>query len=283
MRIVSWNIQWGRGADGVVRLARTIEALRALGELDVICLQEVAEHFPGLPGGEVGDEPRQLAEAFPGYEAVFGAAVDVPGAGGGRARFGNLLLSRLPLGAVFRHLLPAPPDPGRPSMQRVCVEAVVQAPFGDLRVMTTHLEYYSPRQRAAQVQALRTLQHDVAAAALLPPAGKEGNPAFAARVRPAAAVLCGDFNCEPGSVEHAALCADAAVAGAAFRDCWTVLHGAAPHPPSVGLHGAEWPDRPYCCDFVFASEGLVPRVRSLQIVTETAASDHQPVLLELSA
>ena len=49
MRIVSWNVQWGRGADGRVDWARLLAALRAF-DADVICLQEVASRFDELPG-----------------------------------------------------------------------------------------------------------------------------------------------------------------------------------------------------------------------------------------
>ena len=48
MKLLSWNIQWGRGADGVVDLQRTIAAIRTLGEFDVLCLQEVSIGFAGL-------------------------------------------------------------------------------------------------------------------------------------------------------------------------------------------------------------------------------------------
>lgn len=282
MRIVSWNIQWGRGADGIVALERTIAALSELPDIDVICLQEVAQRFPGLPGSGDDDEPARLAAAFPGYEAVFGAGLDVPDGAGGRARFGNLLLSRLPVGQVFRHLLPSPPDPAWPSMQRVCVEAVIATAFGPLRVMTTHLEYYSGVQRAAQIQALRAIQRDVAVTAQVAPAAKESNPAFATRPRPVSAVLCGDFNCEPDSSDHAAMCAALPLAEAGFIDAWQLLHGAVPHPPSVGLHGAEWPERPYCCDFAFVSGDIAARVREVRIIAATDASDHQPLLLDLA-
>jgi len=78
MRLLTWNIQWGRGADGRVDLARTVAAIRAAGDFDVICLQEVACNFPGLAGGAREDEPAYLAAAFPGYEAVFAAGMDVP-------------------------------------------------------------------------------------------------------------------------------------------------------------------------------------------------------------
>ena len=39
MRVISWNIQWGRGADGAVNFSRVLDTLRALGPFDVICLQ----------------------------------------------------------------------------------------------------------------------------------------------------------------------------------------------------------------------------------------------------
>ena len=86
MRLLTWNIQWGRGADGKVDLARTVAAIRAAGDFDVICLQEVACNFPGLAGGAREDEPAYLAAAFPGYEAVFAAGMDVPDGEGGRGQ-----------------------------------------------------------------------------------------------------------------------------------------------------------------------------------------------------
>ncbi|MFU2488693.1 endonuclease/exonuclease/phosphatase family protein [Thauera sp. WH-1] len=282
MKVLSWNIQWGRGADGRVDLARTVAAIRAAGSFDVICLQEVASNFPGLPGGVREDGVALLTAAFAGHEAVFGAGLEVPDGSGGRARFGNLILSRLPVGQVFRHLLPAPADATVPSMQRVCVEAVVTAAFGPLRIMTTHLEYYSQRQRRAQVEALRALQCEAAGQAVAPAAGKESNPAFAAWPRPAAAVLCGDFNCEPGSDEHRRM--QVALDGGlpSWQDAWLALHPDREHSPSVGLHGADWPDRAYCCDFFFVSTDLAPRLRALRVVADTPASDHQPVVLELA-
>jgi endonuclease/exonuclease/phosphatase family metal-dependent hydrolase len=222
-----------------------------------------------------------LAAAFPGYEAVYGVALDVPDGDGGRARFGNLLLSRLPVGQVFRHLLPYPADPTVPGMPRVCVEAVVAAPWGGLRVLTTHLEYYSAPQRAAQVAALRALQEEAAGHATAPSAGKESSPTFAARPRPASAVVCGDFNCEPASAEYQLMLHPLAPGVPAWRDTWRAVDEVATHRPTVGLHGAEWPDRSYCCDFAFVTEDIASRVRALHVVADTPASDHQPIVLEL--
>ena len=281
MRIISWNIQWGRGADGRVDLARTIATLREAGAADVICLQEVSSNFPGLAGGAREDEPAIFAAAFPDFEPVYAAALDVPDGEGGRARFGNLLLSRLAVGQVFRHLLPFPADPSVPGMPRVCVEAVVAAPWGALRILTTHLEYYSAPQRAAQVAALCALQEEAAGHATSLPVGQESNPTFAARPRPASAVACGDFNCEPGSAEYLRMVQPLAPGTPSWRDAWRVLDPDAAHAPTVGLHGAEWPDRPYCCDFAFVTEDIAGRVRALNVLADTPASDHQPIVLEL--
>lgn len=282
MRIISWNIQWGRGADGRVDVERTIDALRAMGPADLICLQEVAQNMAGLAGGHGEDEVSLLSTAFACHEPVFAAALDVPAADGGRARFGNLILSRCPVDQAYRHLLPFPADPGVCGMQRSCVEVVVTGPAGPLRVLTTHLEYYSARQRLAQVEALRSLQEQAADHAANPGASKDDSPVFSPRERPVRAVVCGDFNCEPTSAEYRLMAAPLAVTGAEWCDAWPLVHGAVPHEPTVGLHGAEWPGRQFCCDYFWVSADLAARVRAVGVNRETAASDHQPVVLELA-
>lgn len=276
MRIISWNIQWGRGADGRVDLARTVATLQALGPAEVICLQEVTRGFPSL-SGEPDDEVAQFAAAFPRHEAVFAPGVDVCGEHGGRGQFGNLLLCSLPLLQVFRHALPFPADASVPGMPRSCLEAVVDAPFGPLRVLNTHLEYYSARQRRAQIDALQALQREAATHDGVAMRGKDSNPAFAARPRPAQAVLCGDFNMEAGSADYLRMSDEASP----WLDAWPLVHGRAPHAPSVGVHGADWPGRPYCCDYFWVSGPLAQRVRDVRVDADTSASDHQPVVLDL--
>ena len=158
MKLLSWNIQWCRGVDGRVDPARIARVIRELADADVICLQEVARGFDTLVGSRGEDQFALLVAEFPGYTAIEGIAVDVPNDNGGRRQFGNLLLSRLPLRQAWRHLLPWPADADYADMQRVAVEAVIEAPdVGDLRVTTTHLAYYSAAQRLAQVAALRDL------------------------------------------------------------------------------------------------------------------------------
>ena len=282
MNILTWNIQWGRGVDGRVDLDRCASAVREFVDADVICMQEVAVNQPRLPGGVFEDQAAALAARFPGYQAAYAIASDLPAPGGGRSLFGNLLLTRFPLLQIFRHLLPWPADPALPSMQRVALEAVVLAPWGPLRVITTHLEYYSQRQRSTQVEALRALHAEACghAGALRPDANVHAT--FAALERPRSAVVCGDFNFAPEAPEYVRMISAYSDATPRFRDAWSVYRPGVPHPPSVGVNGAEWPDHPYCCDFLFLTDDLSTRVRRVEMFAATKASDHQPVLLELA-
>jgi endonuclease/exonuclease/phosphatase family metal-dependent hydrolase len=281
MKLLTWNIQWGRGCDGRVDLDR-IARVAGAAEPDVICLQEVAVNFPGLAGSSGEDQVQLLRDSFPGYQTFYGIATDLPGAAGGRSHFGNLILTRMPVLQVFRHLLPWPVDPDVSSMQRVCVEAVVKTGFGPVRVMTTHLEYYSPRQRMAQVEALRHIHAVASAHARSPRVSKETDPTFGALPRGQSAMLCGDFNFKPDDPEHGVMTSGYDDATPRLADAWTVVHPGAAHDHTVGLHECDWPDSPYCCDFVFVSEDLLPRLRAIRVNQATDASDHQPVLVELA-
>jgi len=284
MKLLSWNIQWGRGADWVVDLKRTISAIRTLGDFDVICLQEVAVGFAGLQGGMPVDGVARLAAAFPGYSVHFVSAVDLPDGVGGRSRFGNLTLSRMPVGQVFRHSLPRPPEEGVPSMPRACLEVVVDGPHGPIRVLNTHLEYYSRIQRMTQIAALHTLQCDAVRLAAMGTGeskADELDSPFSIWPRPASAVVCGDFNCEPGSPEYYRLTAPISADVSGWEDAWRACYGDIPHLCTVGLNGAEWPDRSYCCDYFFVSADLVDQVESVAVDQLTAASDHQPIILNL--
>ncbi|MHB1214204.1 MAG: endonuclease/exonuclease/phosphatase family protein [Thiobacillus sp.] len=282
MKLLSWNIQWGRGMDGRVDLARTLRTIHRLGDFDVVCLQEVAVNFPGLPGGRGEDQVAELSAGLPGYTAIFGAATDVPDGHGGRSLFGNAVFSRLPVGQVWRHLLPWPAESAIPSMQRVLVEAVVSTDVGPLRVMTTHLEYYSQRQRQSQIDAIRRLHAEACAMSVRPPRIEEQGGPFEFFPRPARALLCGDMNFSAGAPERAQLLAPFSNGVPGFRDAWSVLHPGENHAPTVGIHPVGFVDQPECFDFVFVTEGLASRLTAHGIDAETDASDHQPVWVELA-
>ena len=275
---MSWNVQWCRGIDGRVDPGRIAAEVRRLGDPDVVCLQEVAAGFPELPGSAGEDQAHELIHALPGFEGCLVSGVDVPAANGRRSRFGNLILSRLPVGQVLRHSLPWPAAPEVPAMPRVAVEAVVEAPFGLVRVVCTHLEYYSHEHRAAQVGRLRGLHAE--ACSERKHVDKPG--AFRSWPRPASAILCGDFNLPPQDPLHEVMQGPIAPGVPRFQDAWEALHPGEPHPHTFPVHEQKEGIPPYCCDFVFVTEDLLPRLRAIRIDAQTRASDHQPVLVELT-
>jgi endonuclease/exonuclease/phosphatase family metal-dependent hydrolase len=279
MKLVTWNTQWCCGLDGVVDPARIVQGARALADFDVLCLQEIAQGFDAMPG-RPGDQPAQLQALLPGYQLHFGAAVDDLGPDGRRMRFGNLVATRLPVAHVQHHALPWPADAGVTSMPRMCtVVTVLDAAFGPLRIMTTHLEYYSKRQRMAQAQAVRGLHVEACALAAAPPLPDDAASPFRAKCHTAETVLCGDFNLGPHEPEHALIQAPAGAVR--LHDAWPVVHGATPHAPTFRLFDRSYGPEPIACDFVFVSDGLRGRVRRVDVDLQTRASDHQPVLLEL--
>jgi endonuclease/exonuclease/phosphatase family metal-dependent hydrolase len=282
MKLLSWNIQWGRGLDGRVDLARILQTIHQLGDVDVICLQEVAVNFPGLPGSLGENQVAELGAGLPGYTAVYGAATDVPDGRGGRSQFGNAIFSRLPVGQVWRHLLPWPAEPDMPSMQRIVVEAVVSADIGPLRVMTTHLEYYSQHLRETQVDAIRRLHAEACAMSARAPLVEERGGAFEVFPRPAQALLCGDMNFPASAPERSRILAPFGDATPGFCDAWSVLHPGEAHAPTVGIHPVDFVNQPECFDFVFVTEGLANRLKAYGIDAGTEASDHQPVWVELT-
>jgi endonuclease/exonuclease/phosphatase family metal-dependent hydrolase len=280
MKLITWNIQWGRGLDDRVDLARIVAHARAMADFDVLNLQEVADNYPALGGNDDANQFAQLAALLPGFTAIEGIGVEVPGPGRPR-RFGNMMLTRLPVISVRRHALPWPADPGKESMPRVAIEATVQLPFGAVRMVTTHLEYYSPVQRSAQVNALRDLHDEACGRALKPgfPTAERGP--FDLTAQTMSSILTADFNFPPENPAYDDLQNPLASGGPAYRDAWKLLKGDRPHDPTFCLHDHRYAKKPYCCDFIFVSGDLAPRVRDMRVDVDTKVSDHQPVLLTL--
>jgi len=281
VKLITWNIQYCRGCDGRIDPARIARTARDIADFDVLCLQEVARNFPDLSGSSGEDQFEILAGLFPGYAMVKGAAIDALAPEGGRREFGNAIVTRLPVLQVLRHLLPRPADPEAPSMQRVALETVLELPSGPLRVTTTHLEYYSARQRAAQVGRLRELQREAAEHAAFPPRDKESGP-FRNLPRPESGILTADFNFPPEDPLYEALQAPPGRGVPPYRDAWRVRRPREAHAPTLGIHDkAQWPGPAIACDFIFVTEDIADRVEDVMVEESTDASDHQPVLLVL--
>ena len=267
--LLNWNVQWCRGMDGRVDPARIAEYIRACGA-DVACLQEIASNYPELAGSTGEDQPSALARELPDYQCIDAWGVDIPGISGGRARFGNIILSRLPVERIRRHSLPWPANDETPSMPRAAVDAVVRTPSRLVRVVTTHLEYYASSHRAAQVSRLAELLQEGRVSRI---AVQEPGP-FRSQPDAPDTIVCGDFNMPPHDPLHQEL------RDAGLVDAWQSLNGAHPHPPTFRLYD-DTGVAAYCCDFVYMTGELARHLRAIRIDAETRASDHQPVIVDL--
>ncbi|MGO4526649.1 endonuclease/exonuclease/phosphatase family protein [Microvirga sp. 2MCAF35] len=277
LRILTWNIQWGLGIDGAVDLDRLINEARAIADFDMLCLQEVSDNFPDLKGNDGGNQFAEIARLLPGFTAVEGVALDAPGGGRGRRRFGNMIVSRLPVAQVLRYTLPWEAAATR-NMPRLLLDVVVETSSGPLRVMTTHLEYSSDTLRRAQVEGIREAHRTATERHLMP---RENGPGtYALYPTSPSAVLTGDFNMRPDDPVKQRISEPFSTNVPDLVDAWQAVHGSKAHPPSFCLFDQS-NGSPHCCDFIFVTEDLAPKIRTISYDQESQASDHQPVLIEI--
>ena len=99
LKLLSWNIQYGKGVDGLIDLKRIRNGIHETAAADIICLQEISRNEPQTSDG--ADQLQVLQDYFRDYEAFFGQAYDRSGGVDGKRRqFGNLVLSRIPVKQV---------------------------------------------------------------------------------------------------------------------------------------------------------------------------------------
>jgi endonuclease/exonuclease/phosphatase family metal-dependent hydrolase len=287
MKLVTWNTQWCKGIDGIVSAQRIVHGARAMADFDVLCLQEISQNYPCLTGDTPQDQPAEIARLLPGYEVVFGAAIDEqPSHQHGqhsRQRFGNLIASRLPVLEVQHFVLPSPVGPGQPHpwMPRQCTVCTVQAPWGPVRIMTTHLEYYSETQRLAQAQALRHIHQSLCQQSRYQPlvTADDLDTPYQSKPHTTDVILCGDFNFELNSAPYEAITTPRS--DDPLVQAWALMNPNEPHPPTFRLFDDTYGPDAVSCDFCFLSESIAPRLKHIVVDTNTQVSDHQPVMIEV--
>lgn len=281
LKLISWNIQCARTPSGAADLNRVAARLAACfaGGADIVLLQEIGCRVPARDGSMLGDQFAGLAARLPGYRGVQALAQEQPDEDGPARGIGCMTFSRHPILQVRRHALPRPLDAyteaDRRSMPRIVLETTIATPAGSLRVLNAHLEYFSLRQRLAQVEYLRGLGIEGAERSATPTAAA-GNGADA--------LLAGDLNLLPGSECHRRLLAPGGPGTAPWQDAWTLVHPHAartPHAPTVGLHDPAPGAQPFTFDYFCVSPALAGRVRAVRVDPGVGGSDHQPLLIEL--
>jgi endonuclease/exonuclease/phosphatase family metal-dependent hydrolase len=146
LSVASYNIHRGLGADGRRDWERILQVIAAL-DADVLALQEVETPVEPAPSAAtLALLPRLTAL---GYEPLFD-----PTLRDGDADYGNLLLSRWPIGARARQDLSVP---GREP--RGLIEAELHAGKRTLWVMATHLGLGMRERRLQVAQLARRIAH----------------------------------------------------------------------------------------------------------------------------
>ena len=262
--------------DGRIDLHRIADVVKQDGLPEVLCLQEVSRNDPETANGS--DQLSELQKLFPNYEIFYGASQNRSGGkDGGRRQFGNLILTRRSPLQVLHHLLPSPADPKARFMSRQTTEIVISTDSGALRLMNTHLEFFSEKQQLAQVQRIRDL-HEEACAQTRESGLDFPNTPFARIQRPENMVICGDFNFVSESASYRLITSAFPEHVPDLVDAWDVVHAENNRSPTCGIFDhKQWKEGPHCRDYFFISQNLSPQVNQVSVNTETAASDHQPI------
>jgi len=200
LKLVTFNI-WHNQGDWAARLLLLVAALRA-ADPDIIGLQEVLEDDAvGLP-----NQAQTLADALGGYDVHF-VSTDAEGSG---RRYGNALLSRLPVvGFDTRRLEPL-------DDYRTAVRVRIALDGRTVDVINTHLAW---QEDAAAVRA-RQIQDVVS---MLP---QDGTPL----------IIMGDFNAVQEDAGLAALTGPRFFSALPRGMVETTLNPAKGHPPRVIDH-----------------------------------------------
>ena len=294
MLFASYNIQYSLGKDGHYDLERIVGEI---GTADIIALQEVDRHWERT---DFLNQPARIGELLPDFYWIYGPPVDVDASSlsvtgkihNRRRQFGDMLLSRWPILSARLHLLPRHGTIDKFNPQYGALEGVIDCPGGPLRVISLHLGYLSAAERLDQLAFL------LAKLRAAPSEGGawsgheadkadhwslgEGPPAM-----PEAAVLMGDFNFQPGTLEYDMVAgAPDAIYGRLkvnhhYVDSWV----AAGHGEDEGVTCFGDPDNPrrpsMRLDYGFVSSSLADKVKRSWIDLEAQGSDHQPYWFEL--
>ena len=282
MRVVTYNIQYGKGRDGCYDIDR---AANVLAGADIIALQEAEAYWER--SGNI-HQPERIAERLGGYHVAYGATVDIHkqlDARNVRRQFGNAVLSRWPIITTRTFLFPKLNPANGHSIQRGITEATIETPIGLLRVYSTHLSHLCEEERLQHAQ----ITMEVHRRAVTDGPASHGDHPDASWLEeppppvPTEAILMGDFNLTPDSAVYPALVGPvSSIYGRLalpdrFVDAWTAAGNAEDSGPTIYK---DWNARVgQRIDYVLVTPGLAGRITSAQVLSDAEASDHQPLVV----
>jgi endonuclease/exonuclease/phosphatase family metal-dependent hydrolase len=288
MKLLTYNIQYGFGSDGRYDLSR---AARVMQGADIIALQEVERHWSRT---HFDDQPAILETLLPQYYTAYGPGFDMDASTHNgtrvinrRRQFGTMILSRWPILWTRLHLLPMRKMLDPLNTQNPALEACINTPLGPIRVLSIHLAHVGVEERLDQIDHLLAL-HARTPIAGPPWSGTDDEPARnwtesqAQPPCPQTAIWLGDFNCEPGSIEHARITgATPYHPGARYEGGFTnaVAHlGQTLHTHEKIIAGEI---RLRQLDHCFVTNDLAPNLRTAWADNSETASDHHPLWVDI--
>ncbi|MFT4609602.1 MAG: endonuclease/exonuclease/phosphatase family metal-dependent hydrolase [Cellvibrionaceae bacterium] len=278
MRILSWNIQYGKSVNSVFDFNRSLNYIKSLGDFDVICLQEVARHMTGYCSPDQQDQLELAQQHFANYNALWGSGFSWPSATDEpthRQEFGNLTLVKNNLLDFKVHQLPQPAAPGKWQMPRVAIEACVDSSIGPLSIINTHLAFHDSNEVQQQLEHLHAIERDRLAHLQYPKAAGPGS--FQEGYLASARILCGDFNFAPEFPHYQYQL------NSGWIDTWKLCYPDVPQPSTCGIFDqVQWVQGGHCRDYFWLSKELASRKVGASVDSDTDLSDHQPIILEIN-
>lgn len=289
MKLVSYNIQYGYGADGKYDLSRIADVVRGA---DIIALQEVERHWART---NHDDQPQILAELLEDYHWVYGPAFDMDASFhhegrlvNRRRQFGTMLLSRLPITWSRLHALPMRRMRRPLNTRNAALECMIVTQSGPVRVFSLHLAHVGVQERLEQIDYLLE-QHHRTPLEGGPWSGEDDEASrnwTSDEPEPAApmdAIWMGDFNSEPGSAEYRRITGETpyhpgAIYEHGFVDAASAAGSADFHTHEKTIAGELKLRR---LDHCFVTGSLADRVRHVSADIGEPASDHFPIRIEI--
>lgn len=154
VRVMSYNIHHGEGADGRLDLDRVAGVIRS-EKAEVVGLQEVDRFWRR---SDFVDQVDHLAEELD-MHAAYGANLDLSPDDPSQTRrqYGTAILSKYPIVESKNTLLPKLGT----SEQRGLLEALIKVKGAPVRFYDTHLQHNNSTERALQVRAIMEHTRDV--------------------------------------------------------------------------------------------------------------------------
>lgn len=244
LTVMSYNIHYGEGSDGILNLQRIADVIRK-SDADLVGLQEVDNEWSSR--SEFVFQAQQLAESL-GMRYEYGPYLDRENRDGHDRQFGNAILSKrnLPILETTNYTLPHIDYEDRYSVQRGLLESRINVKGEKVWFYSTHLGL-TAEQRRQQTEKIAGILKN-----------REGTR-----------ILLGDFNAFPESSAIETITAS-------YTDVFAALGMDQAYTYPAPYDSRE-PDARI--DYIFVSEDV--KTRNAEVL-QTFASDHLPLVADLT-